>query len=399
MALKLCTLNVNGFRQGYKQRAILEYMKLFNIDIVFLQETHVTCLREAHSYTKHWSGRNWWSFGENRSRGVGILIAKDLDYTFVRSQHDWEGRLISVDLNMGTSQYRLINVYAPNNPGERKIFIDNLQNYLVASRQIILGGDFNFVENGVLDRWGGRENAGTVGATQMENLRKDFFLIDCFRARMPNRKEYTWRSGTVHARLDRFYVSDNMRPWIESVIHKYCTCSDHFYTHLNFKAFDADEFSYGPGYWKCNDSTLDNLAFVHDFENLWTRNLSVRPVKDGIWWENCKVEFKKLIIEHSRRISKSKKRQIVEREEMLKALMEFIRSASCPAEINEYEECITELRSEINDLLVDNLKGNIIRSRAQCLEEGERPTRFFLSLERMHARAKLITQVQGEGGV
>ena len=39
---------MKGFRQRFKQKIVLEYLKTFNFDIVFLQETHVTNMREAN---------------------------------------------------------------------------------------------------------------------------------------------------------------------------------------------------------------------------------------------------------------------------------------------------------------------------------------------------------------
>ena len=46
--------------------------------------------------------------------------------------------------------------YCPPSCGtkvERNQFINNLQNYLMTSKEIILGGDFNCIENLELDKW------------------------------------------------------------------------------------------------------------------------------------------------------------------------------------------------------------------------------------------------------
>ena len=45
----------------------------------------------------------------------------------------------------------LINVYMHNDAANRKHFINDLEGYLITPREIILGGDFNFVENIELD--------------------------------------------------------------------------------------------------------------------------------------------------------------------------------------------------------------------------------------------------------
>ena len=72
--LKISYINVNGFRNQYKQQIILSRLQQLQFDIVFLQETHVTNIIEAKKFIKLWKGKAIWSFGSNRSRGVGILF-------------------------------------------------------------------------------------------------------------------------------------------------------------------------------------------------------------------------------------------------------------------------------------------------------------------------------------
>ena len=101
------------------------------------------------------------------------------------------------------------------------------------------------------------------------------------------------------------------------VKHEFCTLSDHFYTILKFKSFDEGSMRYGPGVWKANVRVFEDPAFARDLSDLWVNSLSTATIKDGVWWEKCKVEFKKLIISHSRRWSCEKKRRIAELERAL----------------------------------------------------------------------------------
>ena len=222
----MCTVNVNGFRQKFKQKVILERLKERSFDVVFLQETHITNLREGKMAARHWNGKHFWSFGSNYSRGVGMLIAKDLDYSLVNKQHDTDGRICCIDIDMGANQYRLLNIYAPNDPGERKMFIENLEQYFVVGRECLLGGDFNFVEDLRIDKIGGNSRSGDIGSKQMRSLRDDFFLIDAFRSKWPNKKRYSWRQGAIHERLDRWYIPDHMIQWVDTVKYVPCSVSD-----------------------------------------------------------------------------------------------------------------------------------------------------------------------------
>ena len=142
MAFKLCTININGFRQTYKQISLFSKLQEIDPDVLFIQECYITNWKEARVATKFWQGKSFWSFGGNRSRGVGILIAKDLEYQLVKQYHDTNGRLVYVDINMNGNQFRFMNIYAPNNPKERKDFLESIANHLVSARDINFGWRF-----------------------------------------------------------------------------------------------------------------------------------------------------------------------------------------------------------------------------------------------------------------
>jgi exonuclease III len=146
MALNIGTFNCNGLNSSFKRGKIFKFLKLNNFDIVFLQETHCSSIKDGQIWGKEWGGKCFWSFGTKFSCGVGIILSPSLKYQVKSFDFDANGRYLILDLNINEVGYRLINVYAPNNAGERKQFITNLSNFLVSKNNIIMGGDFNFVE-------------------------------------------------------------------------------------------------------------------------------------------------------------------------------------------------------------------------------------------------------------
>ena len=395
MSLRFVIINVNGFRNEWKRKIIFSRLEELSVDVVFLTETHITSQCEAKKMVgKFWKGRHFWSFGTNLSRGSGILLAKDLDYKFLKQTHAFDGRTVVVDIEMGNNKYRLINCYAPNDQTERKRYIEGLDIYLINSHDPILGGDWNFVENLELDKWGGNMDNGDHGKRQIQDLKKDFLLFDPFRHKYPNRKEHTWRRGPIHCRLDRWYLADSMKSWVENVSHKFCTVSDHFYTILDFKSFDNVSGRFGPGYWKHNTQVYDDPYFVTELTHLWENNLQNNALKDDFWWENCKVQFKKLIIKHSRKLSDRTKKRIEELEEIAHSFINWIAFSNSPEIIEQSKDCLTQVKKDLNDLLTNRIKGSMIRTKAQQLEHGEKPTRYFLQLEKKLSKSKLITEIK-----
>ena len=108
------------------------------------------------------------------SRSVGILFHPVFKYWIVRLTHDLEGRLLLVNIDMHSEQYRLINVYAPNNSKKRKRFIRNLRKHCYPTHRLILAGEFNFVETFRLDKVRGDMDSGDIGIEEISFLKNDF---------------------------------------------------------------------------------------------------------------------------------------------------------------------------------------------------------------------------------
>ena len=165
MKLKITTININGLRDNLNKRQILSHYTK-NWDIVFIQETHIDNINIAKELESTFNGKCFWSFGNNRSRGVAVILNNRLHYVLNTFKFDYEGRIIKLDIYIENC-FRLVNVYAPNSHYERKEFIENLENYLQTNRYIIMAGDWNFVEKAELDRNTCNENIGTIGKLEI----------------------------------------------------------------------------------------------------------------------------------------------------------------------------------------------------------------------------------------
>ena len=188
MMLKIATLNIRGIQSNktsIKIEILLLLQKTHHFDIIFLQETHLTNIEYATYITKNWKGKWFWSFGEHLSKGVGIFISGNLKYKLDQFTYDSQGRVACIDITHQNVKYRLLNIYAPNNPTERKDFIANLEDYLLINRTFIIGGDWNFVENPSLDR-NVTPSVGNIGNQEMLKIKSDYNLFETFRHLHPN---------------------------------------------------------------------------------------------------------------------------------------------------------------------------------------------------------------------
>ena len=162
---------------------------------------------------------------------------------------------------------------------------------------------------------------------------------------------------------------------MDSVITNFNTYLDHGMISLVFKDFEEEEFIYGPGYLKCNISTLDSNEFCEELKYIWSQ-LENCEIKDGCWWETCKVEFKRLIILHSRKISLQYHQSIQQIE--AKLCHYYILNHRNPG---QFTMAIDSLYQTLKELITDHLSGSKICAKIQHLENDDQRSRFFLRKE------------------
>ena len=78
-----------------------------------------------------------------------------------------------------------MNIYAPNSPRGRKNFFDKLWQYKPGDDNLIVGGDFNCIEEPDLDKQGGNPVSGTSGVEELKQFVQTNDLFDTWRENHP----------------------------------------------------------------------------------------------------------------------------------------------------------------------------------------------------------------------
>ncbi|CAH2246010.1 Hypothetical predicted protein [Pelobates cultripes] len=148
--MKLVTYNVKGLNTPGKRRLLLNDLTKNQIDIACIQETH---FRDDHTpaiYTKVYPIQ-FHSQAATKSKGVTVLIHKDVAITIHQKSIDPKGRYIILVGQFNSIQLTLIATYFPN---ERQgQYLRMLLNKIDGIKQgnIILCGDFNSIQSPTLD--------------------------------------------------------------------------------------------------------------------------------------------------------------------------------------------------------------------------------------------------------
>ena len=191
------------------------------------------------------------------------LISSKCSDEIVSWKKDSHGRIVSILIRSNGVDVNLVNIYAPTNLAERKIFFDSLHEFFIPSDAIIIGGDFNCYDN-VLDKFGGNISIHK----EYESLKNDFALVDVWHNLHPGSREFKWfnSSLSIGSRLDKFLVSrELLSPGVECNISP-CPISDHDFVSFVFDI--PTGVKRGPGVWNFNNSLLKDKDFCTTIEKL-----------------------------------------------------------------------------------------------------------------------------------
>jgi exodeoxyribonuclease-3 len=271
--LSIISLNTNGLGGANKLRSVTEWLKTFHkaeSKILFLQETHTTPKTE-----KLWEDL-WdkcevkFSHGESASKGVAIMIPKQMNYTINETILSNNGRYIALIITIDGNKFCLINCYAPtvDKAKEQLKWLAEIQLILDANseKNIIIGGDLNDVFIPRLDRYRCKPNAPeTEYVKAWKSTCEELNLIDVWRTLNPETKRYTWRQGSSatrlkQSRLDYWLVSVHMMYDLDIVDILSSSRSDHSMITIDF--FKSDIPQRGPSFWRFNASLLKDADYV-----------------------------------------------------------------------------------------------------------------------------------------
>ena len=107
---------------------------------------------------------------------------------------DEEGRILSLDFSLEKQNFEIINIYAPTKNSENSKFYKHLKKYINTKQNIILGGDFNMVEDILLDRQGGNpNNTHMLGFDHLTQTKQANNLVDIWQKENPDKRLFTYR--------------------------------------------------------------------------------------------------------------------------------------------------------------------------------------------------------------
>ena len=382
----VASLNVNGLANPIKRNNVFKHFKSTNIDIICLQETHVEH-GLSPQIASEWQLPTHWNPGTNNSCGVGILLNSHKNFRVLQTLQDSMGRVLTLKISYHDITFQVCTIYAPTTPTVREHFFSTLSAYLFPQLPLILTGDFNMVEDPLLDRQGPTVlPQHTAGLRALTALKGQFKLTDSWRAHNPTQRKYTWptKHREVRSRLDRIYLSDGLaHPPIQQSFHP-TVWSDHKYvtTHLYMTKREPR----GPNYWKLNTEVLAEPEYHDHLTQIIQQHKQKLPHYADIlqWWDSLKHRIKHATILYCKRRAQAR------RTTMHNTTQHIDYETSLPRPDTARVE---DLYRTLHDLQQAKERGTLIRSREKTLLNNERPTKYFFTQEQNRQERKNIRKL------
>jgi len=357
-------------------------------------------------FKNSWDGEMIISSGTSNSRGVAILLTNNFEYNIMESVVDPGGNYVALKINMFNTEVSLISIYGPN--ADDPIFYDTINDIInnFQSASVILCGDWNTVQNQNLDtKHYVREN-NIRARERVSILKEELELFDPWRVSFPNKHQYTWfqRNPVKMARLDYFLISSDIMAFVDKTEINPGYRSDHSIISLNIKINNQTR---GKGFWKFNTSLLHDEQYIQEIKQVIRENIEryaipgqnlenkdiLFEINDQLFFETLKMEIRKKTISYSSK----KKRETNRMQQNIKQMIEDLSNKP----IIEQEELnrINELTEQLQVIRNNQIKGMLVRSKVQWVEEGEKPSTFFASLEKRNYISKLINKLNVGGEI
>ena len=399
--MNIVSLNCRGLGKALTRKMV--FSSLETASIACLQETYINETNFIQ-FASDWNGDFFYQFGSTHSNGLIILVNKrfNIDNVVKISINE---RCLGISFKFLKKHFFIFNIYGPAAKEDRVPFFDELTSTLNLKNipeesYLIIAGDFNSYISDHLDNIRGiphsKKEVDSFNAFVQSN-----HFSDCWRVKNQDLIDFSWIryvcnsetdpfSISVSARrLDFIFCSNNLLPFLNNSKMQHISSTDH---KMVSAFFQIDSFPRGPGRWQFNDSLLDDdyfLLHLTDFITSFKIELNKQDFLDKrLYWDILKVSIKDEVMAYSRmkHIEKVNNNLDSEIENLNKNLILDPNNQDIIKNLNR----ITQKKELID---ISTCRGALKRSKVKFIEEGERNTKMFLSIEKNRQSNSTIRSV------
>ena len=318
--IKIVTANVQGLGDDSKRLRLLSHWSKATTGTVFLlTETNCNSPQKAFRWKADCSSLGFGSTFDSNTRSAIIWRLNNshvVDPSIAAPLITLRERVASKVLKVGSQIVCFHSIYCPVSPQERPSFIEKLRQELSASSKgmpYMLGGDWNTVLDPYLDST--NVQSQNVGQKQLVDLTSNLQLTDPFRYIHTAKRVFT-NIPPVGAkrRLDRFYVSQELREDVQSLDIWSRFHSTHHPVVMTWAV--PGSVCSGPGFFKLSLHVINRPGMADYLTSLVHRLYKeARDRQNDIQlaWDDCKARLSIEVQLLSRQLAKHERRVTTDR--------------------------------------------------------------------------------------
>lgn len=387
--------NVRGLGEVNKRFAVFKSLAVHLPAIILLQETHLTT-DTVKCVQKKWVGWDCHSYHSNYSRGVSILVHRNLPFLCIDKVVDDEGRFICVYCTILQSYYVIAVLYIP--PPYNCSILKKVLTFLAKYPTVpsIVMGDFNTTVEPFWDKVQVDTMPQGHQFTPFGRMLGEVGLFDVWRLKHPGIRQYSCHSSTYHtlSRIDMAIGNHLLCQLVSQVTYQTRTVSDHSPLLLQIS---IPMVSKGPRKtWKLNPfwlNIVDQKWIQTELTSYFLQNSNSAP--HHVIWDAMKATLRGILIQQISR-AKAQRRRIEEglRSQVTATEQCFIISRSKPT-----ARRWRQAQEDLSAFLLESAVNKRQFLQQTFFEEGEKAGHLLASVTQAQRGTTHISALLGPSGV
>ena len=351
------------------------------------------------------------------SKGVSTIINNTFEHKILTTVSDKDGRFLLINIELpDLCCFSLINVYGPNIDDSK--WLEQLLSKLDADlldNQVWMG-DWNTPLE-IIDTYNYQFIRHKLISQQIKNLISSRELIDIWREQNPDILRFTWGSKKPfkRSRLDYCLVSQNLMGLCPKAEIRSAYRSDHSPIELTLNISKQPR---GRGNWKFNNKFLEN----QDYLNMVRKEINLAKatyalpiyhpeyveknigtdleinINDALFLDTLLCQIRGETIKFSKKQARENRIHENKLIESIETIEKSIDSNSDLTNRQVLSDYLDSKKEELEQWRETKLNGAMIRSRATINSQWEKPSRFFLNLEKKNFLNKSIPELIDQNG-
>lgn len=389
--IKIASLNIHG--KTYTTNGSSKYKDIFTlvrrnkIAVLALQETRLN-EEETNRINRENKQLTIINSGNSTAKdGVAFVLNNELLLNAKWEHHELvigQAHILQLTWLEGNT-IDITNIHAPNITKDKTDFFKTLQEKMkkkVTTKQTILLGDFNFVEEAIDRLPQHTDNDHVVNAFTI--IKNKYELIDGWRWQNPDLQDYTYIQPSTNSmsRIDRIYANKNLykKAYNWGIIEN-AAISDHKIPTMEI--LRENQPYTGEGYWRLPISLIDHPTFHNKSKKLIkeTQEKIANSNNPQEVWKEFKLQIKKVSQETSKLRNKQLKQQRQNLHKHKRTLIKQVTEAPQNAR-KKLQEKIHLIENTLSLLDRERISKIQATSKANFQSKGERCTKYWFNLNK-----------------